>query len=140
MTEVQRQRCMSRIKGKNTKPELALRAALWEAGLRYRVHFRMKGNPDIVFPKRKVAVFVDGCFWHACPVHSHMPKSNGTYWKAKFVRNMERDERVNATLRAEGWTVLRFWEHEVAASLPSIVSTIVSTICGIVAPPINSER
>ena len=106
-----RSRIMSAIRSINTKPEIILRKALWSKGLRYRIHYG-KEKIDIAFPGKKLAVFVDGCFWHGCPLHSHLPKSNQQYWLPKLKRNIERDQQKNERLKASGWVVLRFWEHE----------------------------
>jgi DNA mismatch endonuclease (patch repair protein) len=124
MTATQRARCMSRIQGRDTGPELTLKHAVWQAGLRYRMRGRLPGRPDLVFFKQRVAVFVDGCFWHGCPIHSTKPKNNRSFWSKKLQGNRTRDARVNRELSELGWTVLRFWEHEIAASLAKIVSTI----------------
>jgi DNA mismatch endonuclease (patch repair protein) len=102
---------------RDTKPELRIRSILHAQGLRYRVDFPItlgdvRVRPDIVFTKQRVAVFVDGCFFHACPEHGTQPKRNVDYWQAKLQRNIERDRRVSATLRAADWTVVRIWEHE----------------------------
>jgi DNA mismatch endonuclease (patch repair protein) len=101
----------------DTKPELALRSALYRRGLRFRKDLRIKlgtfaTRPDIVFTKRKVAVFVDGCFWHSCPDHGTRPKSNTSYWLHKLEANVARDRRNDAALEEAGWTVVRIWEHE----------------------------
>ena len=106
-----RSKIMAAIQSKNTKPELCLRKALWAKGLRFRIQFG-KEKIDIAFPSKKIAVFVDGCFWHGCPIHSHLPKSNEEYWVPKLKKNIERDKAKNERLEAEGWRVLRFWEHE----------------------------
>lgn len=101
----------------DTKPELALRHALHRLGYRYRKDFRLdldggrRVRPDIVFTARKVAVFVDGCFWHACPDHGSKPKTNEWYWSPKLLRNVERDRLNDASLAQAGWIVLRLWEH-----------------------------
>lgn len=100
-----------------THPELALRSALHRAGLRYRVDHPIRAGevrvrPDVVFTRRRIAVFVDGCFWHSCPDHSSTPKSNLDYWGPKLAANVARDRRVDAVLEAHGWVVLRFWEHD----------------------------
>jgi DNA mismatch endonuclease (patch repair protein) len=101
----------------DTKPELALRHALHRLGYRYRKDFRLdldsgrRVRPDIVFTARKVAVFVDGCFWHACPEHGSKPKANEWYWSPKLVKNVERDRMNDAALILAGWTVVRLWEH-----------------------------
>ena len=84
-------------------------------GLRYRVCVRLPGRPDIVFPRQKLVVFVDGCFWHGCPLHYVRPKSNTSYWSPKIEANAARDRRQEAVLEGEGWHVLRLWEHEIEA-------------------------
>jgi DNA mismatch endonuclease (patch repair protein) len=115
---------MSRIKGTDTKPETVLRRALWSMGLRFRLKSGVTGRPDIVFHRRRIAVFVDGCQWHCCPQHWVRPKSNVDFWDRKFERNRKRDTTVNDTLRAQGWTVLRFWEHEVETKCPVIAKKV----------------
>lgn len=125
LTPAQRRFCMSRIKGRNTKPERALRGALWRLGLRYRIHHALPGRPDVVFPTQRIAIFIDGCFWHGCPEHAVQPKTNETFWINKIGRNRVRDQQVTLTLQADGWTVLRFWEHEVKKDLPQVVEQIV---------------
>jgi DNA mismatch endonuclease (patch repair protein) len=102
---------MSAIHSENTKPEISLRKALWAKGLRFRKYYG-KEKIDIAFVKPRIAIFVDGCFWHGCPIHSHLPKSNKDYWIPKLKRNTERDHAKNSKLEAEGWKVMRFWEHE----------------------------
>ncbi|MBY3115643.1 very short patch repair endonuclease [Rhizobium laguerreae] len=124
MTPEQRSRCMSRIRATKTKPEMRLRKALWTQGLRYRVNRKLPGKPDLVFVGARLAVFVDGCFWHGCPIHGKSPKSNQSYWTPKIARNRERDVIVSAALQSAGWTVLRFWEHEIEADLGGVVETI----------------
>lgn len=100
----------------DTKPEVVLRSALHRAGHRFRkdLYVRLgtvRMHIDVAFTRRKVAVFVDGCFWHCCPLHGTEPKSNTSYWGPKLRANVERDARASAALEAEGWTVLRVWEH-----------------------------
>ena len=109
---------MRQIRAVNTRPELALRRALWAAGLRgWRLHYkRLPGSPDFAFPRRKIAVFVDGCFWHGCPRHYRGPKSSRAYWDGKLEVNRARDRRTGAVLRQEGWRVVRLWEHDLTAS------------------------
>ncbi len=114
LTKEQRSFCMSRIKNKNTQTELDFRRALWKAGLRYRLQGRLPGKPDLFLPKRKVAVFIDGCFWHGCRKHSHLPKSNLQYWEKKLARNKARDRRITQELRRDGWRVVRLWQHDLA--------------------------
>ena len=107
----QRSKIMSAIRSKNTKPELTLRKLLWSKGLRYRVHYGEE-KIDIAFPSKKIAIFVDGCFWHGCPIHSHTPKSNEAYWVPKLQKNKTRDAAKNKRLEKKGWKVVRIWEHE----------------------------
>jgi len=100
----------------DTSPERRLRSALHRRGLRFRKHTQIQGEsvrvaPDIVFPRRRLAVFVDGCFWHSCPQHGSRPRTNSNYWSTKLARNESRDARVNDELAAAGWSVLRIWEH-----------------------------
>ena len=103
---------MSRIRSRDTKPEMAVRRALHAAGLRYRLHRKdLPGRPDLVFPSRRVALFVHGCFWHQHGCHlSHAPASRLEYWGPKLRRNKERDAENTAALEAAGWTVMQIWE------------------------------
>lgn len=104
---------MRRQLRRNTKPELRLRRALHARGLRFRVSVgALPGSPDVVFTRAKIAVFVDGCYWHKCPLHGTDPKHNADWWQAKLQSNVERDQRQSAELEAAGWAVQRFWEHE----------------------------
>jgi DNA mismatch endonuclease (patch repair protein) len=129
LTPQQRSYCMSRIKGRDTGPEVRLRKELWRRGLRYRLKSRLLGRPDIVVPRAKVAVFVDGCFWHGCPVHGVAPKNNAAFWAAKIGRNKARDESVSRKLAAAGWMVLRFWEHEILTSPEGVTEAIIEASC-----------
>lgn len=109
-----RSEIMSQIKGKNTKPEIKFRKYIWSKGLNgYRIHTKLPGKPDIVFTKYKLAVFIDGCFWHKCPIHYKEPVNNEEYWKNKIKYNIEKDKRINEELKKQGWKVTRFWEHDV---------------------------
>ncbi|MFW6695842.1 very short patch repair endonuclease [Streptomyces sp. MAR4 CNX-425] len=105
-------------RGRDTRPELALRSMLHAAGLRYRVSAKplpeMRRTADIVFGPTRVAVFVDGCFWHRCPEHYTAPQTNSSFWDMKTARTVERDRETDARLAEAGWLVLRFWEHEAA--------------------------
>lgn len=91
---------------------MALRKELHGRGLRFRIHAKLPGRPDIAFTRAKLAVFVDGCFWHCCEYHGTLPKNNAEWWRAKLDGNLERDRRKDAELRQLGWTVLHIWEHE----------------------------
>lgn len=109
----QRMRATKRV---DTPAELALRSALHRRGLRFMVNRTIPGagktKPDIVFSKARVAVFVDGCFWHRCPQHCSIPKTNSAWWEEKLDGNVARDRRHDETLRQAGWMVIRVWEHE----------------------------
>lgn len=102
---------------RDTKAEVRLRSALHSRGLRFRRDFPIRLDEltvrtDVVFPRRRVAVFVDGCFWHGCPQHGNVPTANKHYWAQKLKRNRDRDGRVNEALMVAGWTTVRIWEHE----------------------------
>jgi len=107
---------MSRQATRGTAIEFALRRELHRRGLRYRLHRRpiagLRREADIVFPRARVAIFVDGCFWHACPTHATWPKANAEFWKTKIERNRERDRETDERLREAGWEVVRVWEHD----------------------------
>ncbi len=114
----------------DTKPEVALRRELHRQGFRYRKDYRLdltgaRVRPDIAFTARRVAVFVDGCFWHCCPQHGSQPANNTWYWRPKLERNVERDRAADAALTAAGWSVVRVWEHE---SVEAAVSAVVSAL------------
>ena len=107
---------MAKVRQHGTEPELALRRELYRGGLRYRVNLPVLEKPrrvaDVAFPGLKIAVFVDGCFWHGCPMHATWPKQNAVFWRQKIEANRLRDAETNTKLREGGWTVLRIWEHE----------------------------
>jgi len=124
LKQKQRSYNMSRIPGKDTKPERIFRKALWSAGLKYRLRSKLPGKPDLVFPGKKVAVFVDGCFWHMCPEHYQPPKNNSEFWKKKITRNAERDKEVTDQLEKMGWAVIRVWGHELKNNLGKAVKRI----------------
>lgn len=115
MTRAQRSANMSHIRGRGTLPEIELRRRLWKKGLRYRLHHKhLTGRPDLAFISSRVAVFVDGCFWHSCPKHRIWPKNRATFWREKLEGNARRDRFVRRELESRGWQVVRVWEHEVA--------------------------
>ncbi|GGU25829.1 very short patch repair endonuclease [Streptomyces violascens] len=111
-----RRRNMQAIRSRDTKPERLIRQLVHAQGLRYRVSAKplpdLRRTADMVFRPAKVAVFIDGCYWHGCPEHYVPPKTNSGYWSEKVARNMGRDRDTDEQLSAAGWTVLRFWEHE----------------------------
>ena len=113
LTKEQRSTRMSAIKGRNNKTtELALMALFRRDGIKgWRRHYSLPGRPDFVFPKMHLAIFVDGCFWHACPKHYKLPASNTTFWATKARTNRKRDRRQTNELQSRGWQVLRVWEH-----------------------------
>lgn len=128
-TTAQTRARMSRQKSRDTQLELNLRKALHASGLRYRVHRRpLKGirrEADVVFGPAKVAVFVDGCFWHGCPEHATWPKNNAEFWRNKIEGNRARDADTDARLAAAGWLSVRIWEHESSAEAAQRVRTAV---------------
>ena len=114
-------RSMRANRGRDTGPELAVRRLVHAAGLRYRVSARplpaLRRTADLVFTRRRIAVFVDGCFWHGCPDHHTTARTNAAYWAEKVRANRERDADTDRRLGEAGWTVLRFWEHEEPAAV-----------------------
>ena len=120
---------MERQVRRDTKPELALRRAVWRLGLRYRVDLApirgTRRRADMVFTRAKVVVFVDGCFWHSCPSHATTPKANRRWWIAKLQANVRRDRDTDLRLHDAGWTVVRVWEHEaVQAAADRVVKAV----------------
>lgn len=117
-------RATARNRSRDTRPELALRSALWKAGVRgWRCHARILGRPDLVFSRWRLAVFADGVWWHGHP--EYLPRGrSGRYWDAKIARNRQRDAKVTATLRAGGWAVLRMWDVDILRN-PSAAATCV---------------
>ncbi len=116
---------MSKISSKNTKPEILVRKFFTKKGLRYRVHYNLPGKPDIVFPSKKIAIFVNGCFWHGhnCK-NAHIPKTNVSFWKNKITKNKKRDMLILRKLKALGWTVKTFWECNIYEKVDSVYTEI----------------
>ncbi|QNG35570.1 very short patch repair endonuclease [Geodermatophilaceae bacterium NBWT11] len=118
-------RRMSAVKKRDNGPEMAVRRLLHAAGLRYRVTWPVPGQRrrtiDIAFTRARLAVFIDGCFWHGCPLHATSPKANAAWWAEKISTNRTRDADVTSQLEDMGWTVLRFWEHEVPEDVASAI-------------------
>ncbi|WUH81539.1 very short patch repair endonuclease [Amycolatopsis sp. NBC_00438] len=129
-----RSRNMRANRRTDTKPEVALRSALHRLGYRYRKDLRLdlpegvRVRPDVVFTARKVAVFVDGCFWHVCPEHGRQPTSNEWYWTPKLRRNVERDRAANDALGRAGWHVVRIWEHQPLDDAVAAVTAVVEHV------------
>lgn len=116
----------------DTGPELVFRSALHRRGLRFRKDLPIRlekrsVRPDVVFPRKRVAIFIDGCFWHGCPEHGSLPKANGDYWTTKLDANKRRDAEVSDALRRLRWTVFRFWEHEDLAACAVQIETALET-------------
>ena len=128
-TTPERSKIMSKIKGKNTKPELAFRKALYAAGYRYRIDYKkLIGKPDIALPKYKTVIFIDGEYWHGKNWEERKPKvkTNREFWIAKIERNMQRDLEVNQELSSLGYTIFRFWETEVKKNLNECIEKTIA--------------
>ena len=119
---------MRRIRSTNTGLELLLRRALHRLGLRYRVVTRLPGRPDMVFGAARVLIFIDSCFWHACPLHCRRPKTNRKFWSTKFQRNARRDVQVTQMYVGTGWKVVRVWEHDLVDDFDGCVNRLFSIV------------
>jgi DNA mismatch endonuclease (patch repair protein) len=124
----------------DTGPERLLRSAMHARGLRFRKDYRidlseLRVRADVAFPRVRVAVFVDGCFWHRCPDHASDPRNNAEFWERKLSGNVERDRRVDVALEADGWTVIRCWEHEPASVAAEKVAAVVDRMAAEAARP-----
>jgi DNA mismatch endonuclease (patch repair protein) len=129
LTREQRSYNMSRIKARDTKPEIKLGSLLSKRGIRgYKTHYHLPGTPDIVFVKKRLAVFIDGCFWHKCPKCFKKPATRTHFWMKKIKGNVLRDKEVNKRLKKDRWKVLRFWEHEIRKSPEKALSKIVKCL------------
>jgi len=123
LAAAKRRALMSKIRSSDTKPERVMRTALRQRGLRFRTDYGAE-HADFAFPSAKVALFVDGCFWHGCPKHYVPPRNNATYWKWKVGYNRRRDSKLRTRLREAGWVVFRVWEH----SLPMLANRYAETV------------
>lgn len=113
LTKEQRLKNMRAIQSSGTKIEILVCKALWRNGVRYRKNVKnLPGKPDVAIKKYKIAIFLDSCFWHKCPIHFKQPKSNQDYWDKKIQRNVEHDKKINEYYSANGWHILRIWEHQ----------------------------
>ena len=132
LTNEQRHHCMSNIHSKNTKPEILVRKELFKKGFRYRINVsKLPGKPDIVLPKYKTAIFINGCFWHGHEGCRHfiIPKTNTDYWMSKIRNNQHRDKESVLKLQQAGWKVLTIWECELTTTkFPEIIQTIETII------------
>lgn len=130
-SKAKRSNVMSKIKGKNTKPEMILRSALFLLGYRYRIHVKdLPGKPDLVFPKYKTVIFVQGCFWHyhqGCP-EGRIPSSNTEFWKEKLKKNVDRDLKNIEQLKKAKWKVVVVWECEIEKNLDKTIKTVISKL------------
>ncbi len=125
LSKEKRSRVMASIRGKNTKPELIIRKLLWSMGKRYRIHDKsVYGTPDISHKTKRVAIFIDGCFWHGCRKCYIQPKTNTVFWKKKIERNHKRRADVKHDLKRKNWKILPFWEHEVYKNPQKVVNEI----------------
>jgi DNA mismatch endonuclease (patch repair protein) len=122
---------MSRMPRRDSAPEVALRRELFRRGLRFRTHLPLPGRPDVCFTRARLAVFVDGCFWHRCPQHATSPRNNGQWWQDKLEANVQRDARQGGQLRDLGWTVLRIWEHEDPVAAADLVERSYRQLLGL---------
>ena len=129
-TPAKRSQVMSRIRGRgNRDTEVALARLFRQRGITgWRRHQRLFGKPDFIFRGQRLAVFVDGCFWHRCPRHSNIPVANRAFWKEKLTANARRDRLVNVSLKNKGWRVVRIWEHDLAKRSNSCVGKIVAAL------------
>lgn len=123
-----RSQIMAQVKSRNTSPEIAFRKILYKNGIRYRLHYKIDGNPDIVIVSKKIAIFIDGCFWHKCPRCYRPPHTNLHYWEPKIERNVLRDRANNKTLKLKGWHVIRFWEHQIKKTPQKALAKVLKLI------------
>jgi DNA mismatch endonuclease, patch repair protein len=123
LTKEQRKKNMRAIKSQSAL-ENRVTKELWKMGFRFRKNANLFGKPDISIKKYKIVIFIDSCFWHCCPIHGNMPKSNRDYWEKKLERNKKRDIEVNQYYKDKGWNILRVWEHEIKENLLQTINLI----------------
>ncbi|MGG2482818.1 very short patch repair endonuclease [Brevibacillus borstelensis] len=129
LSKEQRSKLMQAVKGKNTLLESKVTKELWHKGLRFRKNVKsLTGKPDVAIKKYKIVMFIDSCFWHGCPLHCKIPKSNVEYWTSKIQRNIQRDLEVNEYYKKIGWNVIRIWEHELKNDFQGTIDKIVLKI------------
>lgn len=125
---------MRKTRSKNNSLEVAVRRGLYASGLRYRIHYPIPGmlrrSSDIAFPQLRIAVFLDGCFWHSCPIHRSSPKTNVAFWGEKLRRNVERDRSTEDHLHSLGWETVRFWAHQAPEEIVRDICSIIRAKCG----------
>lgn len=127
LTKEQREKNMKAIKSQSAL-ENKVSKALWRLGIRFRKNVKLLGKPDIAIKKYRIVIFIDSCFWHCCPIHGNMPKSNKDYWEKKLQRNKMRDIEVNAFYKENGWNILRVWEHEFKEDFNGAINKIANFI------------
>lgn len=121
-----RSEIMSKIRSKDTKIEILFRKTLWKKGFRYKKNSsKYFGKPDLALPKHKTVIFIDSCFWHNCPKHGYLPKSNLRYWRKKIERNKERDKEVGKHYKKIGWKIFRIWEHEIKKNSEKAIQKVI---------------
>lgn len=125
LTKEQRRKNMSAIRSTHTKMENKVCKVLWNKGLRFRKNVKtLPGKPDIAIKRFKIAIFLDSCFWHKCPIHFKQPKSNIKYWEPKITRNVNRDREINAFYIEHNWHLMRIWEHEIKKDFNNTINKI----------------
>ncbi|HJX51043.1 MAG TPA: very short patch repair endonuclease [Candidatus Nanoarchaeia archaeon] len=120
---------MSKVRSKDTKIEIQFRTELWKKGYRYKKNVsKLKGKPDLYFPKFRTVVFIDSCFWHGCKKHLRMPSSNKDYWKNKIKKNTNRDKEINKYFKQNGYKIIRIWEHDIQANLDKTIRKVIKEL------------
>lgn len=124
-----RTRTMQAVKSKDSKMEVKFRSSLWRRGFRFFKNVKsLPGKPDVVFPKKKIAIFLDSCFWHGCPLHLKLPVSNADYWRNKIEKNRNRDKEINTIYKEMNWKILRIWEHDLKTDFESCLVKVTQNL------------